>query len=420
MQSTKFDNCWAGREVCHKNACMRNSSSRTGWRPSCAGDNQERMAKAFFLGETTLDLQKYGRIANRCLALTMLVLPLVVGCSAPAPQSPDVETNLYGNLQAWEPVAFTSTPFSSLMQHSFCEEGGDYDPDVSRDGKWIAFSSLSHCPNPDLYIKKVDGSTTTRLTSDPASEIQPCISPMGDKVAYASNRNGNWDVWVISVDGSNPVRLTESSTNDIHPSWSPDGRQIVYCSYGNRSNQWELWIVNVDTPSIKKWIGYGVFPVWCPNPKIPKIAYQLARYRGSQWFSIWTIDMIDGEAKFPTEIVSSTQHACITPAWSPDGNKLVYSSIENNIYDKKAPPSIPNSSGQDVWIVDLDGRNQLRLTQGDASSFSPCWAPDGRVFFCSDRKGIDNVWSVKPLQVDFAATSPVDMSKHPQGPVTAN
>jgi len=330
-----------------------------------------------------------------------------------------IQTNLYGQLEGWQPVSFEAKPFASLIQHSFTEEGGDYDPDTSSDGNWIVYSSLQHSPNPDLYLKRTHGATVTRLTSDPASEIQPCFSPLGDKVAYASNRSGSWDIWVVGVDGTNPTRLTGGNTNCIHPSWSPDGKTIVYCAFGPRSSQWELWTVSVETPSIKKWIGYGVFPVWCPNPKISKIAFQLARYRGSQWFSVWTVDLVDGEAKFPTEISSSVHHACICPAWAPDGTKLAYSTVSRSNYEKTKNP-VPDTSGEDIWIVDLDGRNSLRLTNTDASNFSPCWGPDGRVYFCSDRKSIDNIWSVKPYRVNFAAEQPVDLSKHPQTAVFAN
>jgi len=353
-------------------------------------------------------------------------LVLLSGCAQlPSQQQADpgpshVQMDIYGDLRGLETVPFEDQPLSSLTQHSFCNEGGDFDPDLSADGLWIVLSSLRHAPNPDLYIKRVNGSTVTRLTSDPASEIQPAFSPAGDKVAYAGNRANNWDIWVVGVDASNPVQLTSGPANDIHPSWSPDGKYIAYCSLGPRSKQWELWVVDVQTPSIKKFIGYGLFPEWCPEASIPKIAYQQARYRGSQWFSVWTIDLIDGEAKYPTEIVTSAQHACICPDWSPDGSRLTYGTVGSALYEPQQQPQPAMSSGQDIWIVDLDGRNNLKLTNADAANFSPTWGPDQKVYFCSDRSGIENIWSVKPRPVSFVQDKLLDLTKHPQNTIKAN
>ena len=342
------------------------------------------------------------------------------GRFGPAHRGDQRQTNLYGRLDSWQAVGFSAKPFASLKQHSFSEEGGDFDPDISGDGNWIVYSSLCHAANPDIYIKRTSGFTTTRLTSDTASEIQPSLSPLGDKVAYSSNRAGNWDIWVVGVDGTNSVRLTSSAANEIHPSWSPDGSQLVYCTLGLRSGQWELWVLDVQNPSVKRCVGFGLFPQWCPNADIPKIAFQQARHRGSQWFSIWTIDLVDGEAKFPTEIVSNLNYACICPSWSPTGNQLVYSTVSQATYEKHAPQTVPGTTGEDIWIVDLDGRNNLRLTSGLASNFSPTWSPDGRVFFCSDRAGTENVWSMRPFSVNFTADKPVDLSRHPQNVVLAN
>lgn len=359
------------------------------------------------------------------LLCSLLLLP---GCATLArpqqqqanPSTSHIQMDVYGDLRGWEAVPFEDQPFSSLTQHSFCTEGGDFDPDLSADGLWVVLSSLRHAPNPDLYIKRVEGSTVTRLTSDPASEIQPAFSPVADKVAYASNRANNWDIWVIGVDGSNSVQLTSGPANDIHPSWSPDGKQIVYCSLGPRSQQWELWIVDVQTPSIKKFIGYGLFPEWCPEPSIPKITYQQARYRGSQWFSVWTLDIVGGEAKYPTEIVTSAQHACICPDWSRDGGQLTYGTVGSAVYEPQGQPEPVLTSGQDIWIVDLDGKNNLKLTNADAANFSPCWGPGGRVYFCSDRSGIENIWSVKPRPVSFVQDKVLDLTRHPQSTIQAN
>lgn len=362
---------------------------------------------------------------NISIIAGVVVLLILVGCSdqfilfrAPDEVSPSFQTNIEGKLDGWQPIEFSAKPFSSMMQHSFCEEGGDFDPDISSDGKLMVFSSLRHSPNPDIFIKRVSGQTATRLTSDPASEIQPCFSPTNDKVAFATNRSGNWDIWVVGVDGTSPIRMTSGVANDIHPSWSPDGKYLVYCSFGTRSQQWELWTVSTENPSVKKWIGYGMFPEWCPNPKISKIAFQMARFRGSQWFSVWTVDIIDSEARFPTVIVESSRYACICPSWSPDGTQIAYSTV-SRVFEKENP-AVPNTTGEDIWIVNLDGGNNHRLTISDSSDYSPTWSADGRVYFCSDREYIDNIWSVMPYEVDFKVTEPVLMGKHPQGGIQAN
>ncbi len=398
-------------------------SSPLGRRLRCAGNSQKICSALPEFSQV-----KFNRRIKLISTTAFIILLLISGCSnsgllgpyqAGSPRAISTRNNQYGDFEGWQPVSFNPTPFASLTQRSFCQEGGDLYPDVSADGNWLIISSLRHSPNPDLYLKRVNGATVTRLTSDPASEVLPSFSPQADMVAYASNRTGNWDIWVIGVDGANPTRLTNGSGNELHPSWSPDGKQIVYCSQGPQSEQSELWIVDVENPGLKKWIGYGMFPEWCPDPKTPKIAFQLARYRGSNWFSVWTVDLVDGEAKFPTEIVSSVNHACVCPSWSPDGTKLAYGTINKSVYEN-IDSAVPQTAGEDIWMVDVDGRNNLRLTQSDAANFAPCWSPEGNIYFCSDRNGIENIWSIKPSTVNFSKPKPVDLTRHPQSTIRSN
>jgi len=178
----------------------------------------------------------------------------------------------------------------------------------------------------------------------------------------------------------------------------------------------------VDQPSVKKWIGYGLFPEWCPNAKVPKIAFQLARNRGSKWFSIWTVDIVEGEAKFPTEIISSLDNACVCPSWSADGTKLSYCTVGAEQYDESVTAGMPGSTGENIWVIDIDGRNNLRLTHdAHATNYAPNWSSDGRVFFCSDRAGIDNVWSIRPEGVTLGQpTTPLRLSGNVRSGVQAN
>lgn len=49
------------------------------------------------------------------------------------------------------------------------------------------------------------------------------------KIAFASNRDGNYEIYVMDADGTNLIQLTDNQYNDTQPSWSPDGTQIVFC-----------------------------------------------------------------------------------------------------------------------------------------------------------------------------------------------
>ena len=60
----------------------------------------------------------------------------------------------------------------------------------------------------------------TRLTHHDASDGWPSWSPDGGRIAFLSERDGNWEVYVMDADGHNPGRLTQHDASDGWPSWS--------------------------------------------------------------------------------------------------------------------------------------------------------------------------------------------------------
>ncbi|TVQ42312.1 MAG: peptidase S41 [Saprospirales bacterium] len=82
----------------------------------------------------------------------------------------------------------------------------------------------------DLWRVDRDGSNPLRLTSSPAEENNPFLSPDGQHIAFSANYEGNTDVYVISINGGQPQRLTWHPGADIVTGWSADGSEVAFFS----------------------------------------------------------------------------------------------------------------------------------------------------------------------------------------------
>ena len=54
--------------------------------------------------------------------------------------------------------------------------------------------------------------------------------PDGKKIAFVSNRSGNYDIWMINVDGSRLENLTDNPAQDTSPAWLPGGKELAFVS----------------------------------------------------------------------------------------------------------------------------------------------------------------------------------------------
>ena len=74
--------------------------------------------------------------------------------------------------------------------------------------------------------------------------MNPAWSPDGKKIAFDSDRDGNWEIYVMNADGSNPINLTNNNGVDWYSTWSPDGRKIAFSS--NRDGNFQIFVMNAD------------------------------------------------------------------------------------------------------------------------------------------------------------------------------
>ena len=94
---------------------------------------------------------------------------------------------------------------------------------ISPKGDKIAFTYKG-----DIYVVDSKGGTAKQLTTSAAYDYHPIWSNDGKKIAFASDRNGNFDIYVVSAEGGMAKRVTTNSASETPLAFSPDDKEIYY------------------------------------------------------------------------------------------------------------------------------------------------------------------------------------------------
>ena len=157
-----------------------------------------------------------------------------------------------------------STPNRNLMQIMVMERGGDnagnvpqvngWDPTWSPDGERILFASDRNGTT-QLYTVKPDGSKLTRITNLPAIRGRSDWSPEGQYIVTYSGEAWQREIYIMNSDGSNVRQLTPSGGNSQGPSFSPDGRWVVFTAYFDKfgdDHGCEIYIIRIDGTDLRR------------------------------------------------------------------------------------------------------------------------------------------------------------------------
>src|SRR2546425_2421440 len=105
------------------------------------------------------------------------------------------------------------------------------DPQVSPDGKWIAYVQTSADLEADkrathIWLIASAGGEARQLTQGEGSDSRPRWSPDGQSLAFISTRGGKSQVWVIPANGCEAQRLSSISTEADGVVWPKRGDWI--------------------------------------------------------------------------------------------------------------------------------------------------------------------------------------------------
>src|SRR5215204_2228828 len=234
--------------------------------------------------------------------------------------------------------------------------------------------------NDEIYLTDEQGSSTVRLTSHPATDTQPAVSPNGKQIAFASRRDtpefpnpeGDLELYVMGAsdedgdgNGDHLRRLTDNAAADDQPAWSPGGKKLAF--HSTRDGNDEIYVLDADgtgTPTnLTNHPASDVWPVFSPDGS--RLAFGSTRDASvAGEVDIWVLHL-DGSG-MPVNLTDAMVTNERWPAWSPDGTKLAFWS------------GTGNGAGPDaeLYAVNADGTGTpINLTSNQAGDVFPDWGP---------------------------------------------
>jgi TolB protein len=168
-----------------------------------------------------------------------------------------------------------------------------------------------------------------RITRDGFFKQRPAWSPDGKLLAFSRLRGEKIFVFLSKPDGSDERRLTPRTDAEYDAVWSPDGKRLAFSLNKASPNQGDLEVYTVD---------------------------------------------VAGKDLRPVAVTRGELSQEESPAWSPDGKWIAYSSTRHG--------------NQELYIATPEGKDEKRLTSDPATDAHPSWSPDGKqIAFATDRWG---------------------------------
>ena len=378
---------------------LRAHSNRTVWARS-------PYAEVFLNAELSVSAS-----APTPVALTLILASVAAACAGAAGDGSDAaadEDRAETSAVSRDPLP-GERRFASLTQLTF--EGENAEAYYSSDGQRLIFQRRHEgefeCDQ--IFTISVEGGEPQLVSTGLGRTTCSYFFPDDSRIVYSSThhvapecppppdmRRGyvwalyDFDIYTANPDGSDVQPIFSSPGYDAEATLSPDGSRIVFTS--SRGGDLDIYTMNPDGSDVRQLthdLGYDGGPFFSPDGS--KIVYR-ARYPESEEeladyqalladglvrpgvLDIYVMD-VDGSNRLR---LTDNGAANFAPFFHPSGEKVIFSSNLND----------PSSRNFDLFLVNLDGTGLEQVTFSDDFESFPMFSPDGRyLVFGANRHG---------------------------------
>jgi len=283
-------------------------------------------------------------------------------------------------------------------------------PSVSPDGKYavVTVTEPSYDDTKtatDLWLVTLDQSAAPRrLTWTKGGEGGAQFSPDSTKIAFSAKREGDDEaqIYVLPLQGGEAMRVTSLSTGASGPLWSPDGKSILFQSLvypgapDDDANKKVVAEKKAQKYNARVYEGYPYrfWDRWL-DARRPHLFVQTIGESKAK-------DLLAGSqlaAKPGFDGIRGVGDGDLQPAWSPDGQSIVFAASADRDREAYAPTTTQ------VYKVAIGGGEPVALTNGPHSFANPIFRPDGKALYVShSERGDTKLYSLSRLaKLDWPA-----------------